>query len=164
MKNMGNEANKLQEIEADIAFIHNIANKYLDKIGGNLTAENMLDLTVSQHTLLAYSIIIDEVMEGGFVQLIQNGWGPYIFNNPFAKVLRDWGFRDLANLIFDAGKYYRKHQEELEADMSEEEFMALYEAHEELNDMGDYFLDEIQETSTPGIVAYIKEHPTDFTV
>jgi hypothetical protein len=152
----------LSKIEADSAFIHEQTDRYLETIGGQLNSENMGLLNVNQHTLLAYRIILDEVMEGGFIQLIQNGWGPYIFNNPFAKILREWGEKDLANLIFSAGNYYRKHKEELEADMSEEDFMALYEAHEELNDMGDDFLDEIQEFSTPSIANYVREHQESF--
>lgn len=161
-KNNEQKTADLRKIEAESAFIHEMTDRYLEKIGGQLTEENMGLLNVSQHTLLAYRIILDEVMEGGFVQLIQNGWGPYIFNNPFAKVLREWGERDLAKLIFEVGKYYRKHTEELEADLSEEDFMALYETHEALNDMGDDFLDEIQEESTPRIAEYVREHREEF--
>ena len=159
---MEKDTTNLSKIEAESAFIHQMTDQYLEKIGNQLTAENMDLLNVSQHTLLAYRIILDEVMEGGFIQLIQNGWGPYIFNNPFAKVLRDWGERDLAKLIFEAGRYYHKHAEELETDLSEEDFMALYETHEALNDMGDDFLDDIQEESTPRIAEYVRAHRGDF--
>ena len=152
---------QLKAIAEDSAFIHKQTDSYLEKIGGQLTAETMPLLNVNQHTLLAYRIMLDEVMEGGFIQLIQNGWGPYIFNNPFAKVLRSWGERDLAKLIFEAGNYYRKYVEELEADLSEEEFMALFEDHEELNDLGDDFLD-LQEASTPSIAKYVREHEAEF--
>ena len=54
-------------------------------IGGELTAETMPLLTGEQHSLLAYQIFRDEIMVGGFCQLIQNGYGGYIFDNPFAK-------------------------------------------------------------------------------
>ena len=41
-------------------------------IGGELTVKTMSELSTDQLTLLAYSILRDEVMDGGFIQLIQN--------------------------------------------------------------------------------------------
>ena len=52
-------------------------------VGGELTAETMAQLNASQITLLAYRILRDEVMDGGFIQLIHNGYGGFIFLNPF---------------------------------------------------------------------------------
>ena len=64
-----------------------------DAIGGDLTAENMQQLNADQLTLLAWNTLHEEVMDGGFVQLIYNGYGPFIFKNPLAKVLRLWDMR-----------------------------------------------------------------------
>ena len=66
-------------------------------IDGELTAETMSELNAEQITLLAYCILHEEVMDGGFIQLIHNGYGGFIFLNPFAKVLRQWGMRELPN-------------------------------------------------------------------
>ena len=71
------------------AFIQVFTDAYMQKIGGELTAETMPLLTGEQHSLLAYQIFRDELMDGGFCQLIQNGYGAYIFVNPFAKVMRN---------------------------------------------------------------------------
>ena len=71
-------------------FIQVFTDRYKEVIGGELTAESMPLLTGEQHTVLAYQIFRDEVMDGGFCQLIQNGYGGYIFANPFAKVMRLW--------------------------------------------------------------------------
>ena len=54
------------------AFISLFADAYLGALGGTLTADNMALLSAPQHTLLAYRILRDELMEGGFCQLIQN--------------------------------------------------------------------------------------------
>ena len=54
-----------------------------ESIGGQLTQENMPSLNSDQITLLAYSMLREEVMDGGFVQLIYNGLGQFIFFNPF---------------------------------------------------------------------------------
>lgn len=77
-------------------FIQVFTDKYKEVIGGELTAETMPLLTGEQHSLLAYQIFRDEVMFGGFCQLIQNGYGGYIFDNPFAKVMRLWGAEDFS--------------------------------------------------------------------
>ncbi|MFA5045814.1 MAG: DUF4375 domain-containing protein, partial [Paludibacter sp.] len=72
-------------------FLHVFTDAYLEAIGGNLTAENMSKLNGSQHTLLAHRFFQDEMRDGGFVQLIQNGYGGYIFANPFAKAIKQFG-------------------------------------------------------------------------
>jgi hypothetical protein len=56
-----------------------------ESIGGQLTQENMPSLNSDQITLLAYSMLREEVMDGGFVQLIYNGLGQFIFFNPFVE-------------------------------------------------------------------------------
>ena len=62
-----------------------------NSINGQLTAENMARLNANQLTLIAYHTLRDEVMNGGFVQLIHNGYGGFIFLNPFAKAINEWG-------------------------------------------------------------------------
>ena len=66
-------------------FIQAFTDKYKEIVGGELTAETMPLLTGEQHSLLAYQIFRDEIMVGGFCQLIQNGYGGYIFDNPLRK-------------------------------------------------------------------------------
>ena len=81
-------------------FLQVFTDAYLDALGGNLTAENMHLLNGNQHTLLAYHFLKEEVMYGGFVQLIQNGYGGYIFGNPVAKALKLFGAADAAKIIY----------------------------------------------------------------
>lgn len=56
-----------------------------DAIGGELSAETMPKLNADQITLLAYYYLREEVMDGGFIQLIHNGLGGFIFLNPFCS-------------------------------------------------------------------------------
>ena len=72
------------------AFLRAFTDKYREALGGDPTAETISRLNGEQHSLLAYRIFRDEVTEGGFCQLIQNGYGVYIFDNPFARVMRLW--------------------------------------------------------------------------
>ena len=53
-------------------------------------------------------------MFGGFCQLIQNGYGGYIFDNPFAKVMRLWGAEEFSKLVYKAKKIYDANRKDLE--------------------------------------------------
>ncbi len=159
-----NETDLSQVLEAT-DFIHQLTDSYLQHIGGSLTADNMDQLNANQHTLLAYRFLLDEVMEGGFVQLIQNGFGPYVLDGPFPMMMKKvWGLKDFGKFLFDVRREYHLHKNELEADLSEEEFMALYEQQDTMNEMGDEFLDDYQEEITPAIAQYVKEHEEDFRI
>lgn len=132
-----------------------------DSIGGELNADNMSGLNVEQTTLLAYDILHGEVMDGGFVQLIYNGYGAFMFFNPFAKVVRGWGMDDLAALVNKAGRLYRKSREKIERECTDEEFMAMFEQFPEFDDLDDKFV-ENEERWTAEIARYIDEHIDKF--
>jgi hypothetical protein len=100
-------------------------------------------------------------MDGGFVQLIHNGYGPFIFKNPFAKAVKLWGLRDLSKLIYDAHTLYQKYHEEIEQDCTEDEFMALFEQYPEFDDMDDTFV-ENEESWMEQIAEYIDQHIEQF--
>lgn len=144
-------------------FIKAITDKYIELLGGGLTQDNMHMLNTDQHSLLAYRYILDEVMEGGFIQLIHNGYGPYILEGPFPLVMKKmWGFKDFSKLLFNVRGEYLKHRDEIMSVQSEEDFMALYEQLEDLNDYGDDFLDDFQEKLTPAIVSFVKNNKDKF--
>lgn len=139
------------------------------KIDGNLTAETMPMLNADEITLLAYQILRSELMEGGFVQLIQNGYGPFIFLNPFARAIREWGERLLPNeacigdvslkefskWLYKARKLYDQTRGFLETPTEDEDsFMALYEQAEEWDEFDDAFIDFEPSVTTLVIRAY----------
>lgn len=139
------------------AFIKIFTDAYKKVTGGELTAETMPLLTGEQHSLLAYQIFRDEIMEGGFCQLIQNGYGGYIFVNPFAKVMRLWGIGDLSKLVYAARKMYDEHREDLERERTDDEFMAMYEQYEAFDELEDEFLEK-EEEYTALVARYVDEH------
>lgn len=149
--------------EGTEAYIRTLTDAYLERIGGELTPENIGLLTADQLTLLAYRYLLDEVMQGGFIQLIQNGLGPFVLDGPFAMMMKKhWGLRDFGNFIYDVQHEYHRHRDELEADLDEEQFMALYEQQEAMNELGDDFLDDYQESVTPAIAQYVRDHEALF--
>ena len=145
------------------AFVEVFVNAINEAIEGQLTTETMSELNSDQITLLAYSILRDEVMDGGFVQLIHNGYGPFIFKNPFAKAIKQWGLRDLSKLIYNAHSLYIKYGAEIEKECTDEEFMALFEQYEEFDEMDDAFV-ENEEDWTNMVAVYIDDHIENFAV
>ena len=139
------------------AFLAVFVKAIYDSIGGELTAETMQELNADQITLLAWNTLHEEVMDGGFVQLIYNGYGTFIFKNPLAKALRQWGLRDLSNLIYEAHTLWLKHREEIEKDCSQEEFMALFEQFPDFDNLDDQFV-EHEEEWTDDIAHYVDDH------
>ncbi|MBR6945344.1 MAG: DMP19 family protein [Prevotella sp.] len=139
------------------AFVELFVNAINEAIGNELTIETMALLNADQITLLAYNILREEVMDGGFIQLIHNGYGEFIFKNPFAKAVRQWGLRDLSKLVYNVHTLYIKYKEEIERDCSDEEFMALFERYPDFDEMDDEFV-ENEEQWTRDIAYYIDEH------
>ena len=144
-------------------YIHYITDRYLEFVGGELSSETMGLLNVPQHTLLAYRYLLDEVSEGGFIQLIQNGYGQYVLSGPFPMMMKkEWGLVEFGKFLYKVKKEYHLNREELESDKSDEDFMASYKEHEKLNDYGDTFLDDWEEEVTPAIATYVRHHEEDF--
>ena len=140
----------------DVFYMH-----ILESIGGELNAEGMQKLQADQITLLAYMIVREEVMDGGFVQLIHNGYGPFIFLNPFAKAMRLWGAKEFCNLIYKGRKLFEQYGEEITKECSDEEFMALFEKYPDFDELDDTFI-EMEEEVTETIAHYIDEHLDQF--
>ncbi len=142
-------------------FLQVFIDAILQKIDGKLTPERMAQLNGSQHTLLAWHFFTTEMREGGFVQLIQNGYGPYIFDNPFAKTMRQFGCAELSKLIYKAKEIYDANKKELTRETNEEEFNAMYVDYEIFDELEERYFD-IEEEQTALLAEYVDEHIQDF--
>lgn len=130
----------------------------IKKAGNNiLDSQAFNSLNGDQITLWGYFILRDELMDGGFIQLIYNGYGPFFFENPFAKAMRMWGLKDFSKLIYKAKSYYDLYKDELEKPCSDENFMALFEKYPEFDTLDDRFVEE-EEDITNHIAHYVDEH------
>ena len=155
------------------AFINVIVDAIKQGVGGELSAEAMPKLTADQITLLAYIMLRDELMDGGFIQLIHNGYGPFFFRNPFDKAVRQWGEEvqkltgikgnedtnliGLCRLLRRVRKCYDKYHNQIEKEMSDEDFMALYEQLDVFDDFDDEFVSN-EESYTEDVARYVDEH------
>ena len=143
------------------AFLTVVHDAILEAVGGEVNAETLPLLSGEQTTLLAYFILREEVMDGGFIQLIHNGYGPFIFLNPFAKAMRLWGAHAFSKLVYKGRKLFELHERALTADCSDEQFMALFEKYPEFDDLDDEFI-EMEEEVTDLIAHYVDEHLEQF--
>jgi hypothetical protein len=142
-------------------FLQVFIDAYLETLGGELSPEKMSLLNGSQHSLLAWHFFSTEMRDGGFVQLIQNGYGPYIFENPFAKAMRQFGCVELSKLIYKAKEIYDANKKELTRETTEEEFNAMYVDFEIFDELEERYFD-MEEEQTSLLAAYVDEHIQDF--
>ncbi len=144
-------------------FFEAVAKAVSTEINDCITQEAMAAMNTEQITLLAYKLLRDEVMSGGFIQLIHNGYGAFIFLNPFAKAMREWKISGVSKLVDRAHRLYTRHHCDIEEDMGFDEFMALYEEYPEFEALDDEFV-ENEERFTASVARYIDRHLEDFVV
>ena len=143
------------------AFVKCIADAIKESVGGELNAEAFQKLNGAQITLWGYTILHEELMDGGFIQLIHNGYGPFFFDNPFAKAMRLWGLKDFSKLIYKAKELYDEHKEALTRECTDDEFMALFEQYPAFDDLDDAFIED-EENITARIACYVDDHLNEF--
>lgn len=143
------------------AFIQVIVDAMKEYVGGELTEDAFKVLSPDHITLWGYVILRDELCDGGFIQLIHNGYGPFFFFNPFAKAMRLWGLKDFSKFIYRARELYEEHRESIEKEMTDEEFMALYEQYPEFDDLDDEFIAN-EEQITEQVAHYLDDHLLEF--
>ncbi len=138
-------------------FLSVFTDAYWRTIGGKLTEESMALLNGHQNALLGYSLFRDEMNDGGFVQMIQNGYGGYFFDNPFAKAMRLFGAKPLSKLIYAAKKIYDENKVVLERETTDEEFLSMYVDFEQFDDLEEEFF-LMEEDSTNAIAHFVDEN------
>ncbi len=143
------------------ALVRLVAERTARAAGGRMDAAAFARLSAQQLTLWAYDILRGEMMEGGCVQLIHNGWADLFFRNPFARAVRGWGLADLAALVNRMRRLWLRHGDELERPCTDEEFMALYERFPAFDALDDCFV-EREEEFTLGVARYVEAHAADF--
>lgn len=143
------------------AFLAAVVQAVKQTAGGELTAKSMQQLTADQITLWGYDILHEEVMDGGFIQLIYNGYGPFFFDNPFAKAMRLWGLNEFSKVLYKAKNLYDERKDDLTRERTDEEFMALFENNEEFDELDDYFV-ENEEDITAAVACYVDDHLDSF--
>jgi tetratricopeptide (TPR) repeat protein len=120
-------------------------------------------LNDSQITLLAYNFLYGQVSNGGFIQLIQNGYGGFIFNTPFTETIKTWGAEKTGVIVEKANIIYDTYKDQLEKETSIEEFSELYKEIKDFEPLEDEFY-EIMDYETKIIKKYVEENVNEFEI
>jgi hypothetical protein len=136
---------------------------YRQSVRPKLLQDSLSSLSNEQCILLVYSDLYDQVTNGGFIQLIQNGYGRNLFDNPFAEDIAKWGATQLADLVAQANIIYKAHREYLERQRTIPEFSQLYQEFKEFGPLEDSFY-TIIDGQTTIIRAYIAQHLHQFAI
>lgn len=121
------------------------------------------NFTNPQHTLMAYNIMYGEITTGGFLELIKNGYGSYIFESLFSETLKKWGAVEMAAHINKAKEIYFENKAELEIAIKAEDLFEMYHKYPEFNDLDKEFF-RIMNSEADKIKIYIQQHLNDFAI
>ena len=75
--------------------------------------------------------------------------------------MRLWGIKGFSKLIYDAAALFKQYGDALTKECTDDEFMALYEAYPEFDDLDDEFVDT-EEEITNAVAHYIDENIEQF--
>jgi len=85
--------------------------------------EIMPKLNSSQQTYLTFYLIDESMRIGdnrGFFQLMYDGYGEYVFEKPFAKIIKTWGAIKISEIVEKARSLYEKHKNRVEKNNTNE--------------------------------------------
>ena len=147
-----------KEISSDLQQMQTFLEQQFLSLAQN---EGISKLSPDQITLYAFLTLRQEMSEGGLLQLLYNGYGPFIFENPFAKAMRLWGLKDFSKLVYSAKVIYDEHKVDLTRERTDDEFMAMYETYEAFDKIEEEFLED-EESITTRIAIYVDDHLDEF--
>ncbi len=114
-----------------------------------------------QHALSAYTVLDSQVSNGGFIQLIFNGYGGYIFESPLIETLKTWGLHETAELLEKVAILYKETGISQKEGDSLENFSKLYTDYPEFEQYDDYYY-TIHDEEAKRIKTYVENHINTF--
>jgi hypothetical protein len=164
-------------------YLFHFTDKYFEILAES--PEAIQDFNDSQLVLVAYNYLYGELVNGGFIQMINNG-NAYAFEPPFSETINSWGASRIAEIVDKAKVIYEKHKAELllgrkimidfseargkvtsqkEADRLErkvwEEHSQIYDKITDFEPLENEFY-ECMEAETAAIKRYVEKNRDDF--
>lgn len=158
----------LEKAEDNWDYLYTILNKYYE-LDEAEPEEFPNYLNNNQLVLFVHSALDREVNNGGFLQLIFNGYAEFVFEDFFIQSLRSWGAAstsDLLESIKPAGLQLVKELQnagQFDEQRSLEAFSNLAEEHSEFDKFDDTYY-EINEAEVKAIRDYVAHHLSDFII
>ncbi len=117
------------------------------------------DLSEGQQLMLSYDYIQMQVLQGGFIQLIQNGYIGLLPTMP--GWLSTIGCTEMAKVIDDVLKVYVLNREMLDRKTTVEEFARLYSEFAEFELLDEAF-HRLHPPTQDVLLKYALNHPLEF--
>ena len=121
----------------------------------------MDELSEGQQLFLSYDYIRMQVLQGGFIQFIQNGYIGLLLNMP--EWLTATGADELAKLLDDVLKVYVLNRELLDKSTTVEEFALLYQELKEFEHLDDTFT-SLEPGTIQRFAGYALANPNEFAI
>lgn len=151
----------LAAADGDSEYLAVLQEAYAQQVQPAEPAQKMGSFPTEAAVLILFGILEDQVNNGGFIQLIQNGYGPLLFDSPFAQDLTRWGAAPLAELTRQAAAIYHAHQPYLERPRALHEFSALYREFQLFEPLEEQFY-ALLDHQTGVVRAYVAQHLREF--
>ena len=136
--------NELDLVKNDpYEYITLFTNKYFQIMHSDPTGQVLNKFTNDQNALLAFVIMDGQVCNGGFIQLIENKYGSYIFDSPLGEYLNNWGAIKIAKILDEARLIYHQKKAILEKEKTLEEFAKLYQEHPDFEELESQYYIEV---------------------
>ena len=102
-------------------------------------------------------------IKGGFLQTLYYGYGEYVFEKPFSKIIKTWGAKKISRIVKKAGSLYEKHKDRVKKVKTEKELSCLCS---EITDFeildNEYLMISIKEAEK--IKKYIENNINEFAI
>ena len=128
--------------------------------------EIMPMLNSSQQIYLTFYLMDETMRTGynrGFLQLIYDGYGEYVFEKPFAKIIKTWGAIKISEIVEKARSIYEKHKNRVEKIKTEEELSCLCSEITDFEVLDDEYI-RISDNDEKKIKEYIENNTNEFAI
>lgn len=128
--------------------------------------EIMPKLNSSQQTYLTFYLMDESMHSGyncGFLQLIYNRCGEYVFEKPFSETIKTWGAVKISEIVEKARSIYEKHKDKVEKVKTEKELSCLRLEITDF-DMLDHEYRVISSEESETIKEYIVNNISEFAI
>lgn len=153
----------LAKITDDWDFLFAILDLYYDEMEKNGEKSVFSRVNDHQAILLIFNDLYGQVTNGGFVQLIYNGYGFSVFESEFISLLEPIGIKKIQNILERAKVLYQKYREKFENVNREnwDDFAALYEECPEFEALDEEFY-EVMDAEVSILKNFVEKNLSDF--
>jgi hypothetical protein len=141
----------------------------------NYSKEVMPMLNSSQQTFLTFNLFDGSMrsgyhnsaenwgVKGGFLKAIYYGYGEYVFEKPFSKILKSWGAKKISEIVEMARPLYEKHKDTVKKIKTDKELSDLCSKITDF-EMLDHKYMMVSSDEEDKIKEYIETHINEFAI